>query len=156
MRKSEIAFAVFLVAVSAVYGGMALGMPRGHIAYPGPGFFPVLVGGFLLLAALACLIQAALLMPLNGAAPHVGPPRAYSKAAQLLAWLVGYGIALKPLGFPIALLLFVFAAIRIFGYRRWVFAAGIAAALTVLSYVVFVAWLKVPLPTGPLGEILQG
>jgi hypothetical protein len=47
------------------------------------------------------------------------------------------------------------ASIRVFGYRKWLPTVGIAAALTVVSYLTFVTWLKVPIPLGILSDILD-
>jgi hypothetical protein len=134
---------------------MALGMPRGSLSFPGPGFFPLLVGGFLVLAAGGRLVQACT----SGARPPGtdAPPRAPGtrRAAVLTVLLVAYGLALKPLGFPLAIALFVLAAIRVFGYRRWAAAVAVAVGLTAASYVAFVAWLKVPLPMGVVAGLLD-
>jgi hypothetical protein len=155
MKAAQIAFAAVVLAVALVYELMAVGMPRGSLGYPGPGFFPVAVGGFLLLAAAGCLVQACRSRPLvDGATPLTARPPAH-KAGALVVLLVAYGLVLKPLGFPAAIFLFVLAAIRLFGYRRWLTALPIAAALTVASHVAFVLWLKVPLPMGVLAELLE-
>jgi hypothetical protein len=66
-----------------------------------------------------------------------------------------YVLALQPVGFPIALTVFLAASIWVFGYRKWLPVAGIAVALTVISYLTFVVWLKVPLPLGILSELLD-
>ena len=68
--------------------------------------------------------------------------------------MIGYILALKPLGFLIAICAFLVVAIRIFGYRRWVPALAMAAVIAAISYVSFVLWLKVPLPLGILEEVL--
>lgn len=154
MKSAEIGFAAFLTLVAAVYGGMALRMPRGHLDYPGPGFFPLVVGAFFLLTTLACLVQT-LRQPVAPPSPgEASPGRHYGKTVQLLACLVAYGFLLKPLGFPLALGAFLLAAMRIFNFRRWPLAVAVAAALTLISYVAFVEWLKVPLPMGVLDELL--
>jgi len=70
------------------------------------------------------------------------------KTIQLTALMIAYIFALKPLGFPIAICIFLAIAIRIFGYRKWLPALAMAAVITVISYVSFVLWLSVPLPLG--------
>jgi hypothetical protein len=47
------------------------------------------------------------------------------------------------------------ASIWVFGYRKWLPALGIATVLTVISYLTFVLWLKVPLPLGLLSDLLD-
>lgn len=160
MPRSDVLFAALVLAAGVGYEAMALRMPQGKIAYPGPGFFPAIVGAVLVLTAAACLVQAVL----RSATDPRGKPRAtlgiparrrVTKTVSLLALLVLYVLALKPVGFPIAILTFLVASIRTFGYRKWLPALGIAAVLSVLSYLAFVVWLKVPLPLGMLAELLD-
>lgn len=154
MKIAEVGFAACLVLTAVVYGGVAIRMPRGDLSYPGPGFFPVAVSVFFLLTALAALLQAIRTTP-NAEVTAPAAPRIYRNTAMLLVWLVAYGVALKPLGFPVSLVVFLAAAIRIFGLRRWFPVLAIAAGLTVISYVAFVEWLKVPIPMGVVGELLD-
>ena len=72
-----------------------------------------------------------------------------------MALMIGYTLALKPLGFLVCICAFLVVAIRIFGYRRWVPALAMAAVIAGISYVSFVLWLKVPLPLGILEEVLE-
>jgi putative tricarboxylic transport membrane protein len=153
-------FAGLVLAAGIVYEVMALWMPRGRIGQPGPGFFPMIVGALLILTAAACLVQA--LMTRRAAGPITQPiaaptseNRQVAKVWFLIGFLILYAVAVQPVGFPIALMLFLVASIRIFGYRKWLPALGIAAALTVISYVTFVIWLKVPLPLGILSDMLD-
>jgi hypothetical protein len=159
MKAADLGFAAFILAIGIAYEVTALGMPRGKLGYPGPGFFPLMVGGFLCLAAAGCLVQALLG---RGAAPRPArdaadahQPRRTSRAVLLLVLMIAYGVALKPVGFPLAIFLFVLAAMRTFGYRRWVPALAVTAAVAAFSYFTFVLWLKVPLPLGIVGEWLE-
>ena len=159
-----------MLLVGIVYEWMALKMPQGTFAYPGPGLFPIIVGVFLLATALGCLVQEFLPrraatpapLPLPVPAPPAaatppeapGQPRAVHKTYQLTALTVAYILLLKPVGFPICMCAFLAVAIRIFGFRRWLPTAVLAVVITAASYVSFVMWLKVPLPMGFLDEIL--
>ncbi len=163
MNIGSIVFAGAVLVVGLVYEGMALGMPRGSLAYPGPGLFPVAIGAFLVATALGCLVQelllwrsghAAVATPLPREAPFEGGGRDVKKTVQLTALMVGYVLLLKPLGFPVAICAFLALAIRIFGYRRWLPTLAIAVLIAGLSYVSFAHWLKVPLPLGLLEELL--
>ena len=156
MRTGAAAFAGAVLAVGIGYAVMATNMPRGTLAYPGPGFFPVIIGAFLIATALGCLAQdllAARERDHGGETPSAGT-RHPAKTVQLVALLVAYLFALKPLGFPLAICAFVVCAIRIFGYRKWLPALAMAAAIAAISYVAFVVWLAVPLPLGLLEPLL--
>jgi putative tricarboxylic transport membrane protein len=150
-----------MLAAGVVYEIMALYMPRGNIAYPGPGFFPMVVGVFLIATALGCLFQEILKRKTDDRQP--GSPSAgkaasieshFGKTFQLMALMIGYILALTPLGFPITISIFLVISIRIFGSRRWVSALAMAVIIATISYVSFVLWLKVPLPLGILEEVL--
>ncbi len=162
MRAYETLFAGLVLAAGIVYEVMAWRMPRGRIGYPGPGFFPVAVGAVLVLTAAACLIQALLIKrpgdlavePAEKAAP-VAQDRQAVRIWLLVGFLILYAFTLQPVGFPIAIILFLMASISVFGYRKWLPALGIAVALTIISYLTFVVWLKVPLPLGVLSDVLD-
>ncbi|MHB9099650.1 MAG: tripartite tricarboxylate transporter TctB family protein [Syntrophales bacterium] len=164
MKIGSVVFAGVMLAVGLVYGIMALNMPQGRLSYPGPGLFPLVIGIFLIATALGCLLQEILPRKGTSEGPSVSPlpdqdsatpgDRNVKKTFQLMALMIGYTLALKPLGFLIAICAFMVVAIRIFGYRRWVPALAMAAVITGISYVSFVLWLKVPLPMGILEEVL--
>ena len=156
-------FAGLILAVGLIYEGMALYMPRGSLSYPGPGFFPLAIGVFLIVTALGCLLQE-FLPRKTGEGPTASPlpsqdsaapgDRNVKKTFQLMALMIGYTLVLKTLGFLISICAFLVVAIRIFGYRRWFPALAMATVIAGISYVSFVLWLKVPLPLGILEEVL--
>lgn len=158
MKNADVAFSSLILVLAVAYEVMALWMPQGSLKYPGPGYYPKLVGIFLIAASFGCLIQALLTgrpaRPVDVTAS--GTPRPVAgKTVILFALLVGYGVLLKPLGFPVAICLFLVAAIHAFGYRRWAVTLLIAVGLTAISYLTFVTWLKVPLPLGIVGDLLD-
>lgn len=155
MRNTDLAFSGFIVAVAVAYEAMALWMPQGSLKFPGPGYYPKLVGIFLIVTSVGCLLQAALTRR-TGQATEIPAimTTAAARTALLVALLVGYSLLLKPAGFPIAICLFLVASIRVFGYRKWPIAVLIAIGLTAVSYLVFISWLKVPLPLGVIGDLL--
>lgn len=163
MKTGAIAFAASILAAGLLYESMGMKMPRGSLAYPGPGLFPTIIGVFLIATALGCLLQEIFSRrkrtePVAAAratdAAATPPIRQVAKTVQLMALLVGYAFALKPLGFPLAIAVFVAVAIRIFGYRKLLPTLAMAVVIAVVSYVSFVMWLKVPLPAGLLEPLL--
>lgn len=79
-----------------------------------------------------------------------------SKTLLLITLLLFYVLTLNSLGFLLAISIFMILSIRIFGYRRWLPSLGITIAIVAISYLSFVVWLKVPLPQGILGDLLEG
>jgi putative tricarboxylic transport membrane protein len=158
VKRGSTFFAVLILAVAVVYEIMALYMPRGRLSYPGPGFFPMMVGAFLIVTALGCVLQEVLPRKRGRKQPEEASPddgnRQVSKTVQLIVLMIGYILGLQPLGFPIVITVFLVLSIRIFGYRRWLPALAMALIIGGISYVSFVVWLKVPLPLGILEEVL--
>jgi putative tricarboxylic transport membrane protein len=164
VKIGSIVFAGLMLAIGLVYWIMALNMPRGRLSYPGPGLFPTIIGIFLVATALGCLLQE-ILPRKRGAGPSASPfpdqdptatgDRIVKNTFLLMALMIGYTLALKPLGFLISISVFMVVAIRIFGYRRWVPALAMATVIAAISYVSFVLWLKVPLPLGILEAVLE-
>ena len=161
MKHSAILFPAAMMAVAVVYEVMAVGMPRGTLNHPGPGLYPMIVGAFLIAAAAGCLVRELLgrraaAARSRDAAPagNLSPGGVPGKTLPLMGSMAAYVLVLQPLGFPASICLFLLVAIRLFGFRRWAPAFGMAAILTALSYVVFVLWLKVPLPLGILDELM--
>ncbi|HTU03460.1 MAG TPA: tripartite tricarboxylate transporter TctB family protein [Candidatus Sulfotelmatobacter sp.] len=156
--NSQSIFAGLFLAAGILYEIVALEMPRGRVGYPGPGFYPVIVGAFLVLTAAACLIQALTAKPAGTPAEAAGEGegrRQIGRTWVLLAALVAYILVLQPVGFPIAMTAFLAVSIGAFGYRRWLPLLLMAVAMTAVSYVCFVMWLKVPLPLGILTDLLD-
>jgi hypothetical protein len=164
MNIGSTVFAGLLLAAGLVYESMALNMPRGTLAYPGPGLFPLIIGAFMMVMALGCLLQEIVprmreRMPEASSLPSAdaadSEARDVAKTFQLTALMIAYIFVLKPLGFPIAICAFLVLAIRIFGYRKWLPTLAMAAIIAAISYVSFVLWLKVPLPLGLLEDLLE-
>jgi putative tricarboxylic transport membrane protein len=161
--NKNLLFTGTILVIGVIYWIMALQMPRGSIAYPGPGFYPIVVGGFLVVTAAVCfgisLFQAKKeKAEMTSGTPEPSKPvdkaLAVPPTMQLLALLVFYAGSLPYLGFPLAVSVLLLLAMRIFGYRRWLRGVLITALILAVSYVTFVYWLSVPLPRGFLGEYL--
>jgi putative tricarboxylic transport membrane protein len=152
----NVLFTGAILVVGVVYLAMALQMPRGSIAFPGPGFYPSGVGLFLVVTAGFCFGRALLRARKEAAAVPASsaPKRVVTPTLQLLALLVLYASSLPYLGFLPAIFLFLLCAMRIFGYRHWGRSVLITGVIVAVSYITFVYWLSVPLPRGVLGEYM--
>ncbi len=162
LRRKELLFGLFIFLVAVIYEVMALRMPRGHITYPGPGFYPSVVGVFLLLTSGSFVLWMLLAGKKTTASPAAVESTNQTKKSQrgktllLISLLLFYVITVNSLGFLLAISLFIILSIRLFGYRRWLPSLGITIAVAGISYLSFVVWLKVPLPQGILGGFLEG
>lgn len=139
--KGELALALFFVALGALWIVRAAGMTLWDGFAPSSGFMPLWYGVILI-----GLSGAILFVALEKRAEEpVGKPLVV--LAVIAATIVGFSLA----GFApsiFLLLLVLFAAVERLPLAR---SALVAAAVTAVLFLVFRTWLKVPLPSGPLG-----
>jgi putative tricarboxylic transport membrane protein len=139
---------VALLVTAVVYLTMAVRLPFGAIAKPGPGFYPVIVAVFAIVVATAATALAFRRAPEAGAA--VGRSDAVARGRVLIstAALIGFCLGMPWIGYPAAAFLFVTIVLRSLG-GRWSTAWLTGALGSVGSYGLFAGLLGVPLPRGP-------
>ena len=163
--------AIAQLLLGAVTAILSLQLPLGTLRLPGSGLFPLALG--LLLAALSAVQIARLLLarrevapaqpsaqqPAAAVQPAAQPPAEAKPAAAdgatqrvvLFMAVVAASVALlQPLGYVISSLLLMLGLLRILGVG-WRTAALIAALSAAGAHVLFVLWLRIPMPPGPLG-----
>src|SRR5262245_61921477 len=105
-----------LLAAAGVYLALALGLPFGALARPGPGFYPVVVGVFAAVVALAAVVSA-LRRPVraaSGGEEELGPAARRRVAGSMVA-LAAFCLALPWVGYPAAAFGFVAVVLRQLG-----------------------------------------
>lgn len=63
MIDRNLARGVFLAAVALTFGGYSLRYPTGHLDHAGPGLFPLMVSGVLLLIAVMIMVRSRFQQP---------------------------------------------------------------------------------------------
>ena len=138
----QIAAGLFLV----IGGGqvyLALGLPRGTLAEPGPAVFPLLVGAATCVASLCCLALASV-----EAEPARFDVRANApRLAVLVAAFVAFIALLPRIGFLVPALMLEMVVLQAFGMRGAWRRAAAAAAITAAAVVLFEVLLGVRFPT---------
>ena len=135
-----------LAAVAVAYLTAARRYPLDTLATPGPGLFPLLTGGVLLVVALWQLAVAGRAAPASAdPIAHAGPGSRRAPFILSVA-LILYSVALPRLGFVAASFALVLVATRLMGVAGWWRPVLLARGITVASRVVFASWLGVPLP----------
>lgn len=138
----QIAAGLFLV----IGGGqvhLALGLPRGTLAEPGPAVFPLLVGAATCVASLCCLVLASV-----EAEPARFDVRANApRLAVLVAAFVAFIALLPRIGFIVPALMLEMVVLQAFGMRGAWRRAAAAAAITAAAVVLFEVLLDVRFPT---------
>ena len=120
--------------------------PVGTLSEPGPGYLPLALAAFLGAAGLLIAVLGGRSQPFSGAHwPEL-------MRAIIILVACGFGaIALEPLGYRLTMLaLLVFFVGVVERKRPWV-AATVALGFSLVSYLVFATWLRVPLPLSPWG-----
>jgi hypothetical protein len=135
-----------LLVAAGVYLTVALRLPFGAAERPGAGFYPVIVGVFAIVVALAATANAYRSAP--GTAPiELDAPSRRRVVISVVA-LVAFCLALPWIGYPAAAFGFVTVILRYLG-GRWTTALLTGALSSAGSYVLFAVLLDVPLPRGP-------
>jgi hypothetical protein len=160
--------AISLLLLGAVAVVLSLRLPVGTLRAPDSGFFPLVLGTLLVALAAAQGLQLwrarrpARVEAAGGAgAPAAAeaaeaaqaPGRDAGATGRVLAFLgvmAASTALLGPAGYVTASFLLMLGLLRVLGVR-WSVAGVLALACAVAAHVVFVRWLRIPLPVGPMG-----
>jgi len=147
------AAAISLFVFGAITVALSLQLPLGTLRMPGSGFFPLVLGLALMTLAGVHGVQLRLAKP-KAATPEPQPaPQTPADGSTIRVVLFMGTVAaatalLEPLGYTLSSFLLMLALLWILGLRRWHLSAMIALASAAASYVIFVVWLKIPMPSG--------
>ena len=152
-KTVEIAVAVIFLLFGAlvIYDSVRLGSTWGADG-PKPGYFPFYVGVIMCVSAAITLVRAAL--------PSADAGRAFVQVDQLkavLAVLVPatlYAAAITWIGIYVASILFIGFFMRWLGKYPWWKCVVVSVGTAVFFFLTFETWFKVPLPKGPLENLL--
>jgi len=136
---------VFLLGFAIFWQGRSLSI--GTLHAPGPGFFPALIAGVLVLLALILMIGGGKKEGEEDAVPF----SAVLRMLLLFASLVAYFLLLEYLGFVIVSFLLMFFLFFWVGRQRWYLAFSSAFVCIGLAYLLFEVLLKSNLPRGVFG-----
>jgi hypothetical protein len=137
---------LFLIAVG---GGFAIGATQysfGVASKPGPGYFPLGLGVILAILGLIVLVTS-FVRKVEGGDPVGAIP--WRPLICVVGALVFFGFALPRVGFVISFPLMIIFTAMAGDEFRWKDAILNAVVLTVFSYGIFVAGLKLNIPLWP-------
>ena len=147
--------AIALFAFGLITAALSLQLPIGTVRAPDSGLFPLALG--LLLMGLAAGHGAQLYLARPKAAPGAPPAAkpgdggATQRVVLFMGAVVAATVLLVPLGYLLTSFLMMLALLWVLGLRRWHVAGLIAVLSAVACQLIFVRWLKIPLPAGVLG-----
>jgi hypothetical protein len=115
---------------------------------PSSGFFPLILALLLGLLSLAIIIRAWLQNHSIEKIKILGPKK--EKLFLYLSLFFAFGLFLKPIGYFLMLVAFLAFILKFVEKQSWKTTLGIIAISAAVSYFLFVNFLSVPLPEGPL------
>jgi len=121
---------------------------------PGPGFAPVWLSAIGLCVSLMIAVHGMRAMRSGEDSEQAAPAlevRGLVRVALTLLGLVAMVLLVKPLGLVASILLFLLYLTLVVQRHGVASAVGASVGTVVFVYVVFVYFLDVPVPTGPLG-----
>jgi hypothetical protein len=153
-KSAELGVAALFLAVGAVViaDSVRLGFGWQEVHGPRPGYFPFIIGVIMCASALFNIGRALTM--------HGGRNKTFVEVGQLkmvLAVLVPsavFAALVTWIGIYAAAVLFIAFFMRWLGKYPWWKVAVVALGTAVVLYLVFEKWFKVPLPKGPLENLL--
>lgn len=139
---------LFLV-LGAGFAFGSLSYAQGSAQAPGPGYFPLRIGIILALIGAASVLRALWRLGWRLPAPPAG--WAWRPLAAIVLAMLAFGELLPRLGLLVAMPVMLLLASLALERPRWCDAASVAAIVTLLSWLVFVAGLGLLIPVLPSG-----
>lgn len=153
MKKEEILVGITIFLFGALTTFLSLKMPIGTFRMAGTGLFPLCLG-ILLMVLSTIFISKQILLQKKSGLPKETHATASGATKQMVLFLGSMGLAivlLDRLGYPLTALLLMMALLRSLGMRRWAFNFLLSLITAGVSYILFVHWLKIPMPKGWIG-----
>lgn len=152
-RTMEIVVAVFFLLSGAIviYDSARLGARWGEEG-PQAGYFPFYIGVILCIASMINLLQA--LAAAKREDSEFVQYDALKLVFSVLLPTAVYAGLIGPLGLYVASAVFIAFFMRWLGKYSWLLVASVSIGNSVVFFVVFEVWFKIPLPKGPLEAVL--
>ncbi|MFZ5784694.1 MAG: tripartite tricarboxylate transporter TctB family protein [Pseudomonadota bacterium] len=144
-----VAVAMMILGAVAIAGSLRVGTGWGAEG-PKSGFFPFWVGLIVVATGAWNLLRAWT----HGNRRIFATWHQLAQVMKVVAPLAVYVAAIPWLGIYLASALLIASFMRWLGRYGWLLTAAISIGLPVLTYVTFEDWFLVPLPKGPIEEML--
>ena len=149
MRSADRITAALLLAFAVAFSAGALRQyawwdPSG----PGPAFVPFWLG--LVMAILAAMMLARSIRERNPGEAWLPRGEGLRDLLVVLAATVAFVALLNVTGMVIGTALYLLALVHYLGRHRWWVTGAVAVAAAGFNWLVFVRWLRVPMPEGML------
>jgi putative tricarboxylic transport membrane protein len=151
LDRDEAAGGLLIFVFGAVTCYYSLKMPIGTFRAAGSGLFPLCLG--ILLMALSFAFVLMLFFQKRGQVKpsSTGNPALATQVLPFLGVIALATLFFDKLGYPFTSFLLLLALLRILGMKKWAWNVLLSLSAAGISYVLFVQWLKIPLPKGWVG-----
>lgn len=137
----------------------SLQIPVGRLSYPGPGFFPIILG------VVGAIISMVLVVNSFSKQKKVGKNQKNASKGEemegsfgrILGCIIGLGffaVTFEAIGSLAGIFIIVLVLSKICGLRGWLSPLLLGLGSSLFIYVVFALWFKIPLPAGLLNMLL--
>lgn len=120
----------------------------GTIDNPGPGFLPLLLGIVLGTMSIIHLLKVWFKKGVRTESVLWPDREGLIKISSIFIFLLLFALLLEITGYLVNIFLFFLILLRPIGKQRWVWSLSISMGATLVSYLLFDWWLKLPLPRG--------
>jgi hypothetical protein len=125
-----------------------------HYAYwgengPGPAFLPFWLG--LAMAVLASILLLGAVRSGDPGEPWLPRGEGLRRLVLVFGISVAFVALLKVLGMAVGTVLFLVVLLRGLDRQPWHVTVAVSLAVAAVNYLIFIHWLKVPMPVGVLG-----
>ena len=152
MKREEAVGGVLIFLFGAVTAYCSLRMPVGTFRAAGSGLFPLGLGVLLMgLSAIFIVTSRVRSRRVKENRTPAEIPRSVAQVLLFMAAMVLATLLFKTLGYPVTSFLLLLGLLRILGVRSWGFSLPLSLVTAAGAYVLFVVWLKIPLPKGWIG-----
>jgi putative tricarboxylic transport membrane protein len=158
MKRDEIAGGVVVFLFGCLTVILSLMMPIGTLRAAGTGLFPVCLGVLLMLLSLLFLMRTFLSIHENrkmqkpcAEETKITTPRSVKQILMFGGVVILVLCFFNTVGFLLSAFFLMVLLIRVLGLKRWTVNIPVSLITAIGSYLLFVHWLKIPLPKGFLG-----
>ena len=146
-----VAVLIFLLGALVAYDSYQLGASWASDG-PQAGYFPFRIGAMICISATVVLVQAVLRLKTDRAVFATYPQLKQVMVILVPSTLYVGGIQLIGIYVPSALFILLF--MKFGGKYSWLRSIAVGVSVSVLTFMMFEIWFKIPLPKGPVENLL--
>jgi hypothetical protein len=153
MKRDELIGCGIVFLFGGITAILSLQMPIGTFRMAGSGLFPLCLGILLMILSLLFLLNLLFAKALTPQRAEIVPP-VPGATKQMLKFLGASALAsagLGILGYPLTSFLLMLLLLKILGVKRPILLITLPLVTAAASYLLFVQFLRIPLPKGLIG-----